>query len=174
MPRATLAHAKALADRVHDGETDRLGHPYIYHVADVARRSQPHGEEAEIVGWLHDVIESSPADQRFQMSDAIEAQFGTRIHSGVWAMTRLEPPLWPHKEAFHGEYMVRVTQDPLARLVKAGDLAHNISKLWLMGDDPRVPALQDQYAKGLEMLSLDPEAHTHPIQFVDGIGWVSA
>lgn len=166
-----VSQAKALAEAVHDGEQDRLGHAYIWHVADVAARCRHHGAPVETVAWLHDVIESSPPDGRMDMHEMIGLDYGADIQAGVWAMTRLEPPLSPVKEDFHRDYMQRVCANPLARLVKAADLSHNISKLWLMAGDARQSALRDQYARGLDMLDIDPVSVTRPIRFVDGQGW---
>jgi|DEB0MinimDraft_6_1074348.scaffolds.fasta_scaffold62052_1 hypothetical protein len=48
--------AQDIAHEAHLGQTRRNGYtPYITHPATVARRC--HGEEAQVVAWLHDVLE---------------------------------------------------------------------------------------------------------------------
>ena len=52
-----VARADALAARIHAGQTDKGGHPYIEHPRRVARAVEAEGEEAVIAALLHDVVE---------------------------------------------------------------------------------------------------------------------
>ncbi|MEE1569504.1 MAG: guanosine-3',5'-bis(diphosphate) 3'-pyrophosphohydrolase, partial [Alphaproteobacteria bacterium] len=49
--------ADKLAEELHEGQTDKLGNPYIDHIRDVADRVSSLGENYVIVGLLHDSVE---------------------------------------------------------------------------------------------------------------------
>ncbi|WP_394253532.1 HD domain-containing protein [Arthrobacter pityocampae] len=56
--------ANIVAASAHDGQSDKAGAPYITHPARVAAAAQDAApahlaEEAEAVGWLHDVVEDT-------------------------------------------------------------------------------------------------------------------
>ena len=83
--RTLLKAAKAWAERYHADQTDKLGVPYIAHVADVAARVSDRGAVIEAIAWLHDLVEDSDVSL-----DAIAETFGARIAAGVDALTRRE------------------------------------------------------------------------------------
>ena len=109
----STALAVAFAVKVHEGQTDKTGRPYIEHVIRVALRGRTH--EERIVGLLHDTIEDGPpgTDKR------IVREFPPRIAEAVVALTR-EPPYG------YVEYIERVASFPLARCVKLHDLADHL------------------------------------------------
>ena len=103
--------ARALAAKVHAGQTDKAGLPYITHPERVvSRRTTP---EAQVVGWLHDTVEDTPITLR-----DIEATFGPETAAAVDAISRRDGEPW-------SDYLDRVAANPMARRVKISDLIDN-------------------------------------------------
>lgn len=81
---ADIVHrAKVLASKLHANQ--RYGvHPYIVHLAAVARKVEQAGGSPELIAaaWLHDSLEDTPITQ-----DELRAQFGNTVADVVWAVT---------------------------------------------------------------------------------------
>ena len=103
--------AKALAARMHEGQTDKASQPYITHPMRVAGRLN--APEAKVVGWLHDTVE----DTALTLSE-IEARFGPETAAAVDAISRRAGEAW-------SDYLKRVQANPIARQVKISDLIDN-------------------------------------------------
>ena len=73
--------AKALAVKMHAGQTDKAGLPYVTHPERVAGRMET--PEAQVVGWLHDTVEDTALTL-----DEIEARFGPETAAAVDAISR--------------------------------------------------------------------------------------
>jgi (p)ppGpp synthase/HD superfamily hydrolase len=127
-----LPTAMLWANRHHASQEDKLGFPYIAHVADVANRVSGEGATIEIIGWLHDIVEDTPVTL-----DEIDAVFGPRVAAGVNAMTRRDG------ESYFGDYLPRLSQNPDAVTVKIADASHNWGK---------VPLLRERDAEQAEKL----------------------
>ncbi len=121
-----LELARQIATSAHEGQVDKGGAPYIGHAARVAARVRG-DNAAEIVAWLHDVVE----DTTVTLSD-LRAHFPEFIIEAVDAMTRRsgEAP---------DAYYARVRADPIARAVKLADIADNTDphRTALLPDDTR-------------------------------------
>ena len=78
-----IAAATALAEEIHQGQTDKGENPYIYHVLDVAKRVAHLGQNYEIVALLHDAPDHRPLSL-----DDIGQRFGSTVREGVDAMTK--------------------------------------------------------------------------------------
>lgn len=124
-----LTWALETAARVHNGQTDKGGVAYIEHVLAVREMVRPHGEEAMIVATLHDVIEDFEGLPigLLTLRDNIYQHVGDRCYSAIDRLTRLPD------DDYHGDYIERVAQDWIARVVKIADLTHNM-------DPRRIPA----------------------------------
>jgi len=135
--------AEEWAVRFHAGQVDKLDQPYIQHVADVVRRVSSHGSSAIIVAWLHDIVEDTPVTL-----EDIEATFGREIRDGVEGMTRRQG------EDYFSDYLPRLMQNNLARIVKFADMEHNMAKLdALRVVNPEDAArLSAKYERAMEML----------------------
>lgn len=139
--------ARSIATRAHRGQTDQSGADYIDHprrVADRARHYAPAGHEdaAEVVGWLHDVVE----DTTVTLDDLCE-DFPEEIVTGVDAMTR--------RPVEDGDvYYRRVAAHPLARAVKQADLDDNTdpARTALLDEETRA-RLARKYAHAREVLA---------------------
>jgi len=137
-----VAAAKALAARMHAGQTDKAGLPYLTHPMRVAGRLED--PEAQVVGWLHDTVEDTPLTL-----GEIEARFGPQTAAAVDAVSRRPGEDWD-------DYLLRVQADPVARQVKISDLIDNSN----LSRIPRVTladvARQARYNRALAQL-LAPE-----------------
>ena len=112
--------AKALAERMHEGQLDKAGQPYITHPMRVASRLQ--SPEAQVVGWLHDTVEDTALTL-----EEVEARFGPDTAKAVDAVSRREGEAWE-------DYLERARANPVARQVKISDLIDNSN----LGRIPRV------------------------------------
>ena len=107
-----VSKALEIATRAHRGQLDKAGEPYINHPKAVARMLGT--EEAQTVALLHDVIE----DTNVTLDDLKEAGFSDNIITAVDCLT--------HRDGEkREEYIMRVSRNPLATMVKLADLKHN-------------------------------------------------
>lgn len=76
-----LRQAREFAVRYHASQ--RYGeHPYVYHLDQVVEILQPYGETAQIVGYLHDVVEDTVATPQ-----VVQAEFGQLVAECVSVLT---------------------------------------------------------------------------------------
>ena len=127
----TVAEAAQLAERAHEGQTDKAGRPYIEHVFAVRDLLADQGEHAQLAGVLHDVLEDTTVTV-----DELRAQGCPEpVIRGVEAVTRRPGETYE-------DCVRRAAADPLGRLVKLADNAHN-------SDEERLAALPAAQAEGL-------------------------
>jgi (p)ppGpp synthase/HD superfamily hydrolase len=112
MSVATIEKALQIAARAHDGQKEKEGLPYILHPLRVMMSVE--GEEAQIVGVLHDVIE----DTSVTADDLRQEGFSDKIVAAVLCVTH------PKDEAY-ADYVVRCKGNEIARRVKLADLQDN-------------------------------------------------
>ena len=130
--------AKALATKLHEGQLDRAGMPYITHPERVASRLET--PEAQVVGWLHDTIE----DTELTLPE-IEARFGPMTAAAVDAISKREGEAWE-------DYLDRVLANPMARLVKISDLIDNSNLSRLPRVTMKDAKRQTKYNKALKKM----------------------
>jgi (p)ppGpp synthase/HD superfamily hydrolase len=111
-----LESAIRLAAKVHKGQVDRFGKPYILHVMRVMMRG--HDIEEQVLGALHDVLERSS----LTVSDLEKKDFPPRVLKALVHITRV-------KDEDYDGYIERVMQDGLAMRVKLHDLADKMDLL---------------------------------------------
>ena len=139
--------AEAVASRVHAGQVDKVGLPYIEHPAAVAARLTTTDEK--VVGWLHDVVE----DTDMTLADLRTAGFTAEQVMAVDAMTkRRGEPLT--------DSMARVMADPIAPRVKRADVSHNAdpARLALVEDEATRARLQVKYERTALLLGTTLDA----------------
>ena len=127
----TLEQATELAERAHEGQTDKAGRPYAEHVLAVRDRLAGHGEPAQMAGVLHDVLE----DTLLTAEDLRAHGCPPEVVAAVEAVTR-------RPGESYDDPIRRAAADPLGRLVKLADNAHN-------SDEARLAALPDAQAEHL-------------------------
>ena len=133
--------AKALATRMHEGQADKGGLPYITHPQRVAARLET--PEAQVVGWLHDTVE----DTGLTLTQ-ISEQFGPETAAAVDAISRREGEKW-------GDYLKRVAANPMARQVKISDLIDNSNLQRIPQVTMKDVERQKRYNKALRKLMKD-------------------
>lgn len=157
------AQAEAFARKHHEGQVDKLGVAYIFHVADVASRISEANEYVVAIAWLHDVVEDTEATL-----NEIEQMFGARVRDGVDAMTKRAG------EDYFVDYLPRLMKNPDAVTVKVVDASHNLAKVPLLRErDPlRASSLEKKYREVLSMLGAQELPHQRLM--ITKTGWQSA
>lgn len=116
-----VALAEAIARWAHHGQFDKNGYDYIDHPKAVFYRVFADDQwdyDGQIVAWLHDVVEDTPATL-----DDLMRFFPLYIIEAVKAITfRVQ---WSNET--RDEYYARVKINPIALRVKKHDIAHNTS-----------------------------------------------
>lgn len=110
---STVERAFSIAFEAHRGQKDKAGAPYIMHPLRVAASLR--GDDAQIVGLLHDVVEDSPWTLELIAAEGFSAE----VVSGLDAVTR-------RNGEDYDAFCRRAATDPLGRIVKRADLLDNM------------------------------------------------
>lgn len=128
--RDKLARAIALAAWVHHDQRDKAGESYILHpiaVMQIADKILDDGcqrgtafepglrQDVLVCAVLHDVIEAGPET----VANTIQDAYGDRVFAALDALTR-------RRDEDYREYIYRLSQNSIARIVKLADLKHNM------------------------------------------------
>lgn len=105
-----LERAIRLAAKVHKGQVDRFGQPFILHVMRVITHAKDHDEQ--LLAAIHDVLERS----ELTLADLREKEFPEHVLVALTHISRIPD------EDYDG-YIDRVAQNQLATRVKVIDLA---------------------------------------------------
>jgi (p)ppGpp synthase/HD superfamily hydrolase len=135
-----LARAIAVASAAHSGQIDKSGRAYILHPLRVMQRCAPHGDAAQAVAALHDVVE----DTWIALDDLRRLGFSEEVVTAVDAISQRQG-----RETYF-EYIRRCAEHPLAALVKLADLEDNSDPLRSFGGD--FDGLVRRYAKAREII----------------------
>ena len=133
--------AQAWAEKLHKGQVDKSGKPYMDHPARVAGRLE--SPEAQVVGWLHDTVE----DTGLSLME-IEKEFGPETAAAVDAVSRRDGEAWE-------DYLQRVKANSIARQVKISDLIDNSNLSRLAHVGMRDVERQAKYNRALKFLLTD-------------------
>ncbi|MFJ4985708.1 HD domain-containing protein [Streptomyces sp. NPDC088732] len=110
----SVADADALVSSAHEGQTDRIGVPYVEHVRAVAAGLAPFGPELQMAGLLHDIVEDTPwTAERLRAAGVPD-----RVVAVVEQVTNQPGVAYADK-------LRRIAADRDATLVKIADNAHN-------------------------------------------------
>jgi (p)ppGpp synthase/HD superfamily hydrolase len=155
-----ISKAIRIAAEVHEHQTDKGGEEYVLHAIEVMRMAErsilglrfsaPNfREDVMVVAVLHDTVEDfegSPGE-RARFHSFLRAEFGGTIMAALDAMTHDE-------DESYADYIERVSKDPIARIVKMADLAHNMDPTRLPEGDigDREYQRWDKYRKSLVRL----------------------
>jgi (p)ppGpp synthase/HD superfamily hydrolase len=131
---AQVELAKEIAVQAHNGQTDKIGNPYVAHCERVAELVV--GPDERAVAYLHDVVKKG---EGWTLQRLAEEGFPDVIITAVDAMTRRDGE---DEETF----LKRSTADVLARPVKRADLEDNLVQAEQAGTDP------SKYVRGLRFL----------------------
>ena len=136
--------AMKLCFEAHKGQVDKTGVPYVFHPFHVAE--QMTDEATTVVALLHDVVE----DTEYTLEDIAALGFGQDIVGAVALMTHED-------DVPYLDYVARLKSNPLARVVKLADLAHNsdLSRLGKVDDETR--RRLEKYKKAIALLESGDE-----------------
>lgn len=141
----TLEAADRLAERLHEGQVDKAGEPYIEHPRGVARLTALFGGtlHQQLAALLHDVVE----DTDCTLDDLRELGTPEPVVVLVDALSK-------RPDESRDDYLARVVANPDAILVKRADLASNSDPVRL-GKLPQEvrDKLERKYAHTLEVLN---------------------
>ncbi|MGF6222911.1 HD domain-containing protein [Pseudomonas sp. YL-218 TE3947] len=108
----TLERAIAIAAAAHEGQVDKGGAPYILHPLKVMLRVNT--LEERIVAVLHDVVE----DCGISFDDLRKEGFSETVLMAIASVTKVP-------DESYEEFIERVAQNPIGRVVKLADLEEN-------------------------------------------------
>ncbi|EJN26917.1 hypothetical protein PMI36_00808 [Pseudomonas sp. GM79] len=108
----TLERAIAIAAAAHEGQMDKGGAPYILHPLRVMLRVNT--LEERIVAVLHDVVE----DCGISFDDLRNEGFSETVLMAIASVTKVP-------DESYEEFIERVAQNPIGRVVKLADLEEN-------------------------------------------------
>lgn len=128
-----------IALSAHSGRTDKAGRPYILHPMRVMQKMT--GEEAMAAALLHDVIE----DSSLTAEDLTRAGITPAVVDAVVCLTR-------RSIESYRQFIERVRENRLARVVKIADLEDNIDVLRLEKLGPKDLARVARYHKAWHRL----------------------
>jgi (p)ppGpp synthase/HD superfamily hydrolase len=109
----TLEHAITLAVKIHQGQLDKYGQPYILHPLRVMFRLET--ELEQMVGILHDVVE----DSDLTFADLRQMGYSEAVLAALDGVTRRE-------DETYDEFVTRSQAQPVSRRVKLADLEDNM------------------------------------------------
>jgi len=125
-----IERAMCIAIDAHRGQKRKYSDlPYIVHP--VAVFNEVNGEDEKVVALLHDVVEDSNVTL-----ESLYQVFPDRIVDAVDCLTR-------RKDESYKNFILRVKENDLARVVKVADIEHNLSTL------PENHTLRERYCKAL-------------------------
>lgn len=155
-----LAQALQVAIRVHAGQVDKQGEPYLLHVLRVVEAVD--GERAKVLAALHDVLEDGPPDLNLD-------DFALFPETAMWIANSVEVLTRSPNETY-AEYIESIRDGHSStwvreiREVKIADLRDNLGRI-PGGPGPREEweatwgALKARYEKALATLeAADPDA----------------
>ncbi|QKS29337.1 MAG: GTP pyrophosphokinase [Accumulibacter sp.] len=127
-----LDEARAFAFRAHSGQMYGT-RPYSWHLEAVAELLAPYGVQAQVIGYLHDVVEDTVVSE-----DDVHARFGPFIGECVGLLTDAPAPTRAERKARTHARLARVGSGPaeLALVVKAADRLANVRSC--VADDRQV------------------------------------
>lgn len=135
----SLDEARAMVGTAHAGQVDKLGRDYITaHLEPIAESLAAHGEDAEMAGLLHDILE----DTSVTSEELLSAGVPPHVVRAVESVSKR--PGEPYEDLIE-----RAAADPLGRLVKLADNARNLeSNDALSQTDPETASrLREKYER---------------------------
>ena len=116
-----VARARAFAINAH-GDQKYGDDPYVFHLDAVADACKSFGETAQVIAYLHDVVEDTPVSL-----DQVREEFGELVAQCVALVTDSPGANRAERKKLTNEKLSKVTGDlQMALIVKAADRAANI------------------------------------------------
>lgn len=134
--------ALQLSFAAHKDQVDKSGMPYVYHPFHLAEGMKD--EYSTVVALLHDVVE----DTDYTLGDLREMGYPDEVIEALSYMTH-DP------EVPYMEYVAKIAENPIARVVKIADLLHNSDLSRLDSPDEGAYKRVLKYKEALELLGLN-------------------
>lgn len=150
-----LNTALMIAAKAHDGQFDKAGKPYIFHVLAVMHKLRSNDEELNCIALLHDVIEDTNTTYLQLRGDGMSE----RVIEAVKLLTKV-----PGQTA--DEYLEGILTSRDAMLVKKSDLQHNMDMRRLKGVTEKDLARMNKYIK---MYHVIDEKLKEPVKVVSKV-----
>lgn len=129
-----------LAYDAHKDQLDKSGLPYIYHPLYLAEQMTE--EYTMVVALLHDVVE----DTNYTIDDLRQMGYPEQVVDAVLLLT--------HEDGVpYMDYIAKIKENRIARIVKIADLRHNSDLCRLDVVDEKALCRIDKYKKALKVLS---------------------
>ena len=135
-----IKKAMILSYEAHRGQYDKGGLPYIFHPFHLAEQMSK--EETVVIALLHDVIE----DAEYTIQDIADMGFPQVVLDALMCLTH-------DKAVPYMDYISKIKQNPLARVVKLADLQHNSDVSRLNSVDEETVQRIQKYKKAIALLS---------------------
>lgn len=143
MKMLSLEDAVAIAARLHQGQVDKGGEPYILHPLRVMLALEE--EDERIVGALHDVVEDAGWPALEEALDGVSSELPPRLRQALDAISKRKGEEWQ-------AYLERVAADDLARRVKIADLRDNADLRRIPDPSPKDVSRTEAYLRALVFL----------------------
>lgn len=125
-----INQARNFAQQAH-GKQAYGAHPYVYHLDMVAGYLSAYGELAQVIAYLHDVVEDTEVSLQ-----SIEATFGCFVAECVNLLSDEPAPTRQERKAKSYQKLATVTGDAeLALIVKVADRIANVKTCILEQED---------------------------------------
>ena len=123
----------------HINQVDKTGLPYVFHPFHLAE--QMNSEDAVCVALLHDTVE----DTDITFEDLINEGFNDNIINALKLLTH-------NDDTAYMDYIYKIKDNPIARIVKLADLYHNsdLTRLDLTVD--KIPPKYEIYLDAIKFL----------------------
>ena len=131
--------AMKLAYRAHHGQVDKSGIPYIFHPFHLAEQMED--EYTTCVALLHDIVEDTNVTL-----EELAVIFPKEVVDAVALLTHKDGEPYP-------DYVARIRENPIAKVVKLADLRHNTDETRLENaDEATLARYREKYKQAYEIL----------------------
>ena len=131
--------ALKLCFEAHKKQVDKSGMPYVFHPFHLAEQMQT--EETTVVALLHDLVE----DTDYTIEDLASMGFSKNITDAIALMTHAD-------DVAYMDYVRRIKNNPIAKVVKLADLKHNSDLSRLDVVDEKSLKRKEKYLKAIKIL----------------------
>jgi len=131
--------ALKLCFEAHKKQVDKSGMPYVFHPFHLAEQMQT--EETTVVALLHDLVE----DTDYTIEDLESMGFSKNITDAIALMTHAD-------DVAYMDYVRRIKNNPIAKVVKLADLKHNSDLTRLDVVDEKALKRKEKYLEAIKIL----------------------
>lgn len=131
--------ALKLCFEAHKKQVDKSGMPYVFHPFHLAEQMQT--EETTVVALLHDLVE----DTDYTIEDLVSMGFSKNMTDAIALMTHAD-------DVTYMDYVRKIKNNPIAKVVKLADLKHNSDLTRLDVVDEKALKRKEKYLKAIKIL----------------------